>query len=69
MAMAHEIGHLLLGTSAHASTGLMRAIWSRDELHRHDPADWQFSSVESATMIRALRDREFQVASNIDWGK
>ena len=28
-AVAHEIGHLLLGTSAHASSGLMRAAWSQ----------------------------------------
>jgi hypothetical protein len=31
-AMAHEIGHLLLGQSSHSSEGLMRANWSRKDL-------------------------------------
>ena len=31
-AMAHEIGHLLLGSNSHSSTGIMRAKWNRDEL-------------------------------------
>jgi hypothetical protein len=31
-AMAHEIGHLLLGQNAHSATGLMRAYWSREDL-------------------------------------
>lgn len=31
-AMAHEIGHLLLGPNAHSSRGLMRGMWSRDDL-------------------------------------
>ncbi len=31
-AMAHEIGHLLLGSNSHSATGIMRAKWTRDEL-------------------------------------
>ncbi|PYV32761.1 MAG: hypothetical protein DMG22_12175 [Acidobacteria bacterium] len=27
-AMAHEIGHLLLGANSHSRTGIMRASWS-----------------------------------------
>lgn len=30
--MAHEIGHLLLGSHSHASTGIMRARWSSTDL-------------------------------------
>jgi hypothetical protein len=33
-AIAHEIGHLLLPSPAHASTGIMRAEWNGDDL-RH----------------------------------
>jgi hypothetical protein len=33
-AMAHEIGHLLLESGAHSTTGLMRARWSSRELER-----------------------------------
>jgi hypothetical protein len=32
--MAHEIGHLLLGTNAHSVSGLMRAHWEDEELRR-----------------------------------
>lgn len=31
---AHEIGHLLLGLTAHSSTGIMRAHWQGEELRR-----------------------------------
>jgi hypothetical protein len=31
-AMAHEIGHLLLGSNSHAATGLMRANWWSKDL-------------------------------------
>ncbi|HLW78012.1 MAG TPA: hypothetical protein VKU44_00295, partial [Terriglobia bacterium] len=31
-AMAHEIGHLLLGSMSHSRTGLMRANWGPPEL-------------------------------------
>jgi hypothetical protein len=30
--MAHEIGHLLLGSTGHSPTGIMKAKWSREEL-------------------------------------
>ncbi len=51
--MAHEVGHLLLGTREHADTGLMRAEWSDDLLHERDAA-WQFSTLERVTMQRAM---------------
>jgi len=31
-AIAHEVGHLLLGPNAHAARGLMRGLWSPDDL-------------------------------------
>jgi len=31
-AMAHEIGHLLLGTHSHSSKGIMRPFWSDRDL-------------------------------------
>ena len=59
-AIAHEVGHLLLGTSRHAQTGLMRALWSQRELRDNRPADWLFS-VREANLMRqglVLRNRE-----------
>ncbi len=35
-AIAHEIGHLLLGSKAHTETGIMRGYWSRDYLKLAD---------------------------------
>ena len=49
-AIAHEIGHLILGTNQHAPHGLMRATWKSDELRRDMPLDWMFSGREGAEM-------------------
>jgi hypothetical protein len=56
-AIAHEIGHLLMGTTQHATSGLMRAVWSQAELRRKAPEDWQFSKAEAQAMRRALAAR------------
>jgi hypothetical protein len=69
MAIAHEIGHLLLGTNKHSASGLMRAVWSRQQLQRHEATDWRFTKDQAAGMVRAMRDREMQMASNIIWGE
>jgi hypothetical protein len=42
-AIAHEIGHLLIGTTAHSATGLMREVWTDQELVRNRPGDWVFA--------------------------
>jgi hypothetical protein len=57
-AITHEIGHLLLGTNAHASSGLMRAVWSRRELQHSRVGDWIFRSTEAWRMRSALLTRE-----------
>jgi hypothetical protein len=49
-AIAHEVGHLLLGTGAHGIDGLMRGHWPDRTLRTHD--DWEFSRQE-AGRIRA----------------
>jgi hypothetical protein len=53
-AMAHEIGHLLLGTTEHASTGLMRAVWSTATLKSSDAGDWIFTPVDAQSMRDTL---------------
>jgi hypothetical protein len=40
--MAHEVGHLLLGTTAHTAGGLMRAVWTVAEVREDRPEDWVF---------------------------
>ena len=44
--MAHEIGHLLLGSNSHSESGLMREIWTIGELMRSRPSDWLFSKAQ-----------------------
>ena len=53
-AIAHEIGHLLLGTGDHPREGLMRARWSQQELRGFGPSNWLFSPAEAAQMRRSL---------------
>jgi hypothetical protein len=56
-AAAHEIGHLLLGTNAHASHGIMRAVWSRSELEHENAGDWRFSRAEGSRMRASVAER------------
>jgi hypothetical protein len=51
-AIAHELGHLLMATSAHSAHGLMRPLWTQSEIRGRARADWTFGSKEIAA-IRA----------------
>ena len=52
--MAHEIGHLLLGSTAHQPQGIMRATWSPSLLQRRFARDWQFSRDEVERLDKNL---------------
>ena len=56
-AIAHEVGHLLLGTADHAPDGLMRAVWSRNALRHERPGDWVFTPRDGHALRDALRMR------------
>lgn len=56
-ALAHEVGHLLLGNPSHSPTGLMRAHWTPVELSADAVQDWRFSDAEAAVMRVGLADR------------
>ena len=58
LAMAHEIGHVLLNSNTHAPSGLMRADWSRNELRRNDATAWQFLDIEAAHVRAAALERQ-----------
>jgi hypothetical protein len=49
-AIAHEVGHLLLGTNAHSRTGLMREVWTDAELLLDRREDWLFARSERADL-------------------
>jgi len=50
---AHEVGHLLLGSTYHAEGGLMRADWS-DALLARESQRWRFSMGEAARIHTVL---------------
>ena len=56
-AVAHEIGHLLLGIRAHANRGLMRGLWSAADFQRNATLDWLFSADEARTMKETIAGR------------
>lgn len=49
-AIAHEIGHQLLGSNDHTARGLMRETWTADELTRNRPEDWRFSNSQRVAL-------------------
>jgi hypothetical protein len=48
--IAHEMGHLLLGTKAHSVGGLMRAHWRESEKDRAAQGGLQFLDAEAKRM-------------------
>jgi hypothetical protein len=54
-AIAHEIGHLIMRTNDHGDEGLMRAIWTEQELSRNQPEDWTFASPDRSHIRAALQ--------------
>jgi hypothetical protein len=48
--VAHELGHLLLGTASHSSTGLMSAVWQDPELQQVVRGNLLFTGDEGERM-------------------
>jgi hypothetical protein len=59
-AIAHEVGHLLLGTPKHSRAGLMRALWTAVDLRRDRKEDWMLSREQAAQMRVAALARSGQ---------
>jgi hypothetical protein len=55
--LAHEIGHVLLGTTEHASGGLMRSSWQDSDLERMPRMPLSFERVAIRTMNDRLKTR------------
>lgn len=53
-AMAHEIGHLVTGTTTHGTSGLMRAVWTPDDV---DGEPWVFTDRDALALRQACRSR------------
>jgi hypothetical protein len=67
-AVAHEIGHLLLGTNGHSETGLMRRLWSCESLKRDLRRDWLFAPGDSKAMRHAVRLRAVPLLARLGIG-
>jgi hypothetical protein len=70
LAIAHEIGHLLLDTSSHSSTGVMRAQYFQKDLISFQRGRLIFSRKESDCMRREVRRRmSMQVGASSQLGR
>ena len=48
--VAHELGHLMMRSAAHAHRGLMRRNWTPDEIRQNRAPDWAFTAEDVAAM-------------------
>ena len=55
--IAHELGHLLLGSTAHARTGLMSSRWFRQDMRSKVLAQLRFSRSEGRELREGLARR------------
>jgi hypothetical protein len=56
-AMAHEIGHLLLGVEGHSDDGIMKAEWHRKELKQATNEALIFDAVQRNSITQTLKAR------------
>jgi len=62
-AMAHELGHLLLRTSGHTSSGIMRARWTAEDLRRAARGQLLFTPEQADLMRSEVRARAQEQAA------
>jgi hypothetical protein len=57
MALAHEIGHLLLNLESHSPTGIMRANWNMDDLLEASRGNLAFTTQQAASVRADVAQR------------
>ena len=67
-AIAHELGHLLLRAPGHGPSGLMRPLWTDEELVQNRPSDWTFSDDERRQVQAAARGADAGGTAPADTG-
>jgi hypothetical protein len=55
--MAHEIGHLLLGSNSHARRGIMKPTWGEREIQLAKTGVLLFTDVQAEQMQRQIAER------------
>ena len=63
-AIAHELGHLLLRAPGHGPSGLMRPLWTDEELIQNRPDDWTFSEADRRQLQAVARESESTTTSD-----
>ena len=61
-AMAHEIGHLLLGVGEHSSTGIMRGVWKRKHLKLAETGALHFTPRQAKKLRTRVEQRVLMAA-------
>jgi hypothetical protein len=54
--IAHEVGHLLHGKEGHGRSGIMREVWTGEELSLNRRGDWVFGLPEQRQLRGVLND-------------
>ena len=72
--VAHELGHLLLGTASHSANGLMSAVWQDPELQLAAHGDLHFTRNEADRMrvryaAASARSRKLSETQHANVGK
>jgi len=62
--MAHELGHLLLGSRSHSPVGLMRSVWDRECLQGIGRGKFLFTRQESTLIKERYRTTVAEVQGN-----
>jgi len=57
VAMAHELGHLLLGQNAHSGRGIMQGAWKKADLKRAAGGGLTFTQEQAEKMQAQVRGR------------
>ena len=72
-AIAHEVGHLLLGSVAHSATGIMKAKWNREELQPASLGFLRFTPLQASIIrnevLNRVRRYESLRVSGLDFSK
>jgi hypothetical protein len=66
--IAHEIGHLLLGSNSHSRQGVMQAEWVERQIHQAVAGDLLFTSNQAKLIQAETRRRMSLQTGNLDPG-
>jgi hypothetical protein len=55
--VAHELRHVLTADTAHSRTGLMRELWTCEELRANRREDWAFPAADRFAILNAFSRR------------